>query len=158
MTPTLCNAQWDYTLRFLPPRKNFSGRYCFWLHLFCLCLRALYQERLDGSQPNFHARWRGGLGWTLLKMGVILATSSFRIMLSLNHATKWRPFNFFVLEICMLTSTQMLCNCLSTVPFAYNFISVIIMVIRPSPVFPYKFIFCGYNFLTKSLYLELFRR
>ena len=57
----------------LPPEKNFSGRYCFALCLFffvfCFMFAgALSLERLDGSQPNFHTRWRGGLARTLLKM------------------------------------------------------------------------------------------
>ena len=52
----------------LPPGKNFSGRYCFALLFYFNVCRL---ERLDGSQPNFHTRWRGGLAQTLLKMAVI---------------------------------------------------------------------------------------
>ena len=32
---------------------------------------ALSADQLDGAQPNFHTRWRGGLVQTPLKMGVV---------------------------------------------------------------------------------------
>ena len=63
-------------MSFYRPQK-ISGRYCFALRLFFLMFAAaLSLEWLDGSQPNFHTRWRGGLARTLLKMGVISLTVS----------------------------------------------------------------------------------
>ena len=38
---------------------------------FLMFVGTLSLKRLDGSQPNFHTRWMGGLARTLLKMGVI---------------------------------------------------------------------------------------
>ena len=43
---------------------------CFFFFFFMFA-GTLSLERLDGSQPNFHTRWWGGLPPTLLKMGVI---------------------------------------------------------------------------------------
>ena len=31
-------------------------------------------EQLDGSQPNFHTRWRGGLAQIVLKIGIVALT------------------------------------------------------------------------------------
>ena len=46
-------------------REKFSGRYCFALRLFFfMFVCALSLERLDGSQPDFHKRWRGGRAQT----------------------------------------------------------------------------------------------
>ena len=47
----------------LPPGKNVSGRYFLGLlfSFFFYVAGALSLQLLDGSQPNFHTRWRGGL-------------------------------------------------------------------------------------------------
>ena len=41
---------------------------------FLMFASALSLEQFDGSQPNFHNRWMGGLAQTLLKMGVVTLT------------------------------------------------------------------------------------
>ena len=57
---------------FYQPEINFSGRYCFGLEgIVFMFVGALSLERLSGSQPNFHTRWRGGLVQTLLEMGIV---------------------------------------------------------------------------------------
>ena len=48
------------------PEGMFLRCVCFFLFFFFLMFAGtLSLERLDGSQPNFHTRWRGGLAHRL---------------------------------------------------------------------------------------------
>ena len=57
-----------------PPERTFPegivfGCVYFFSLFYVVC--ALSLEWIDGSQPNFHTRWRSGLAQTLRKMGVV---------------------------------------------------------------------------------------
>ena len=53
------------------PEKNFPEGIVLHCVCFFMFASALSLVRLDGSQPNFDTRWRGGLAPTLLKMGIV---------------------------------------------------------------------------------------
>ena len=63
----------EHKLKFITAQKIFFRKvlFCAASVFFLMFASALSLERLDGSQPNFHTKWRGGLVRTVLKMGVV---------------------------------------------------------------------------------------
>ena len=59
ITPLTCNYH----------QQIFSEGIVFGCVCFLMVVDALSLEWLNGSQPNFNTRWRGGIAQTLLKMG-----------------------------------------------------------------------------------------